>query len=89
MEATETLQETANRKAQALQEAEADWTRESASLHARRDQLETRKQELLAQRTQRIHQLLHIRSYLDGPISIGCGLSMRLSRSSKAATSVA
>ena len=57
MEATETLQETANRKAQALQEAEADWTRESASLHARRDQLDVRKQELLAQRTQQVAKL--------------------------------
>src|SRR6266487_5312208 len=57
MEATEALQETAGHKAQALKEAEADWTRESASLIVRRDQLEARKQELLAQRTQQAAKL--------------------------------
>jgi len=57
MEAAEALQETVHGKAQALAEAEADWTRESASLLARRDQLEARRQELQAQRTQQAAKL--------------------------------
>ncbi|HYU71472.1 MAG TPA: C4-type zinc ribbon domain-containing protein [Ktedonobacteraceae bacterium] len=52
MEATESLQEESRRKAETLQQAEEAWTRESATMLARRDQLEVRKQELQARRTQ-------------------------------------
>ncbi|MFL5695999.1 MAG: zinc ribbon domain-containing protein [Ktedonobacteraceae bacterium] len=52
MEATELLQEESRRKAETLQQAEEAWTRESAAMLARRDQLEVRKQELQARRTQ-------------------------------------
>ncbi len=52
MEATELLQEESRRKAETLQQAEEAWTRESATMLARRDQLEVRKQELQARRTQ-------------------------------------
>ena len=52
MEATELLQETADRKAEALRQAEEAWTRESATMLARRDQLEVRRQELQARRAQ-------------------------------------
>jgi len=52
MEATESLQEESRRKAETLQRAEEAWTRESATMLARRDQLEVRKQELQARRTQ-------------------------------------
>ena len=52
MEATESLQEESRRKAETLQQAEEAWTRESAAMLARRDQLEVRKQELQARRTQ-------------------------------------
>jgi len=52
MEAAESLQEESRRKAEALQQAEEAWNRESAAMLARRDQLEVRKQELQARRTQ-------------------------------------
>ena len=52
MEATELLQEESRRKAETLQQAEEAWTRESATMLARRNQLEVRKQELQARRTQ-------------------------------------
>lgn len=51
MDATESLQEQARQKAAALQQAEAQWQRDSASILIRRDQLETRKQELQTKRT--------------------------------------
>jgi predicted nucleic acid-binding Zn-ribbon protein len=46
------LQETARSKAEALKQAEEAWTKESASLVTRRDQLEARKQELQTRRAQ-------------------------------------
>ena len=52
MEAADALQEIARRKAEALEQAEAIWSRESETLEARRDQLEIRKQELQAKRAQ-------------------------------------
>jgi uncharacterized protein len=52
MEAADALQEMARRKAEALEQAEAIWSRESETLEARRDQLEIRKQELQAKRAQ-------------------------------------
>ena len=52
MEAAESLQEESRRKAEALQQTEEAWNRESAAMLARRDQLEIRKQELQAKRTQ-------------------------------------
>jgi uncharacterized protein len=52
MEAADALQEMVRRKAEALEQAEAIWSRESETLEARRDQLEIRKQELQAKRAQ-------------------------------------
>ena len=52
MEAAESLQEEARRKAEMLQKAEEAWARESSTMLGRRDQLEVRKQELQARRTQ-------------------------------------
>lgn len=52
MDAAESLQEQARQKAAALQQAEEQWQRDSASILIRRDQLETRKQELQAKRAQ-------------------------------------
>lgn len=52
MDSTESLQEQARQKAAALQQAEEQWQRDSASILIRRDQLETRKQELQAKRAQ-------------------------------------
>lgn len=52
MEATESLQEVARRKAEALEQAETAWARESETLVARRDQLAVRKQELQTRRAQ-------------------------------------
>ena len=52
MEAAESLQEEARRKAETLQKAEEAWARESSTMLGRRDQLEVRKQELQARRTQ-------------------------------------
>ena len=52
MEAAESLQEEARQKAAALEQAEEQWKRDSASILSRRDQLETRKQELQAKRVQ-------------------------------------
>ncbi len=52
MEAADALQEMARRKAEALEQAEAIWARESETLVARRDQLDIRKQELQAKRAQ-------------------------------------
>lgn len=54
IDVAETLQETAQRKAVELHEAEKAWTQESASSVIRRDQLETRKQELQAKRARLI-----------------------------------
>ena len=52
MEAAESLQEMAQRKAQTLEQAESAWVRENEALVARRDQLQVRKQELQARRAQ-------------------------------------
>src|SRR6266702_7681067 len=52
MEAAESLHEMAHSKAKALEQAEEAWKLESAATVARRDQLEVRKQELQAKRTQ-------------------------------------
>ena len=52
MEATDSLQEIARRKAEALEQAETAWARESETLVARRDQLAVRKQELQTRRAQ-------------------------------------
>ncbi|HLZ81636.1 MAG TPA: C4-type zinc ribbon domain-containing protein [Ktedonobacteraceae bacterium] len=52
MEAAESLQEMAQRKAQTLEQAESAWARENEVLVARRDQLQVRKQELQANRAQ-------------------------------------
>ncbi|GAC1381793.1 MAG: C4-type zinc ribbon domain-containing protein [Ktedonobacteraceae bacterium] len=52
MEATESLQETTHRKAALLAQAEMAWTEESALIIAHQHQLEVRKQELQAKRTQ-------------------------------------
>jgi predicted nucleic acid-binding Zn-ribbon protein len=52
MEAAESLQEMAQRKARTLEQAESAWTRENEALLARRDQLQVRKQELQASRAQ-------------------------------------
>ncbi len=52
MEAAESLQEMAQHKAEALEQAEAAWTSESETLVARRDQLQVRKQEIQARRAQ-------------------------------------
>jgi predicted nucleic acid-binding Zn-ribbon protein len=54
IDVAETLQETVQRKAEALQQAEQAWTQESASSVIRRDQLEARKQELQAKRAKLI-----------------------------------
>ncbi|HLH63860.1 MAG TPA: C4-type zinc ribbon domain-containing protein [Ktedonobacteraceae bacterium] len=52
METAEALQETADRATNALQQAEEEWTRSNAAGLLRRDQLETKRQELQAKRTQ-------------------------------------
>ena len=52
MEVAEALQEETRRKAETIQQMEEAWTRESATILGRRDQLEVRKQELQARRTQ-------------------------------------
>ena len=46
MEVAEALQEETRRKAETIQQMEEAWTRESATILGRRDQLEVRKQEL-------------------------------------------
>lgn len=50
IEATEALQETAQRKADSLQQAEDAWKKENAAMMQRRDQLEIRKQEAQSKR---------------------------------------
>jgi uncharacterized protein len=50
--ATESLQETANNKAEALRQAEEKWAKGSAAGAIRRDQLELKRQELQARREQ-------------------------------------
>lgn len=52
IDVAETSQETVHRKAEALQQAEKAWEQESATSVIRRDQIEARKQELQAKRTQ-------------------------------------
>lgn len=52
IDAAESLKEVAQRKGEALKLAEEAWQQESASLVARRDQMESRKQELLTNRAQ-------------------------------------
>ncbi|HAG97392.1 MAG TPA: hypothetical protein DCL75_00620 [Ktedonobacter sp.] len=52
MDAAESLQEIARRKAESLEQEERAWGEESASLIVRRDQLELRKQELQSKRAQ-------------------------------------
>ncbi len=52
MEAADSLQEVARGKAEALEQAESAWIKESASMVTRRDQLEVRKQEVQAKRAQ-------------------------------------
>ena len=51
IETTEALQETAQRKATALQKAEETWQQENAAMILRREQLEAHKQETQAKRT--------------------------------------
>src|SRR5579872_5439555 len=51
IETTEALQETAQRKATALQQAEETWQKENAAMILHREQLEVRKQETQARRT--------------------------------------
>ncbi|MHB8597276.1 MAG: zinc ribbon domain-containing protein [Ktedonobacteraceae bacterium] len=51
IETTEALQETAQRKATALQQAEETWQKENAAMIQHREQLEGRKQETQAKRT--------------------------------------
>lgn len=51
IETTEALQETAQRKATALQQAEETWQKENAAMILHREQLEGRKQETQAKRT--------------------------------------
>src|SRR5579863_9979420 len=51
IETTEALQETAQRKAATLQQAEETWQKENAAMILHREQLETRKQETQAKRT--------------------------------------
>ncbi len=51
IETTEALQETAQRKATALQQAEETWQKENAAMILHREQLEGRKQEIQAKRT--------------------------------------
>lgn len=51
IETTEALQETAQRKATALQQAEETWQKENAAMIRHREQLEERKQEIQAKRT--------------------------------------
>jgi len=46
------LQEVARGKAEALEQAESAWIKESASMVTRRDQLEVRKQEVQTKRAQ-------------------------------------
>ncbi len=52
MEAAETLQETVSRATEALQQAEEEWARSNAEGILRRDQLETKRQELQRKREQ-------------------------------------
>jgi predicted nucleic acid-binding Zn-ribbon protein len=54
MEATDSLQEEARSTLESLKKAEEDWSRESAAMVTRRDQLETRRQELQAKRAQMV-----------------------------------
>lgn len=51
MDATENATEATQRKQKALQQAEQEWQREYALLIQKRDQLETRRQEILAKRS--------------------------------------
>ncbi len=51
MEASEALQEGMSRATEALRQAEEEWTRSNAQGLLRRDQLETKRQELQAKRT--------------------------------------
>ncbi len=51
IETTEALQERAQRKATALQQAEETWQKENAAMILHREQLEGRKQEIQAKRT--------------------------------------
>ena len=51
IETTETLQEVAQRKAKVLHQAEENWQKENAAMLLRREQLDTRKQEVQAKRT--------------------------------------
>ena len=52
MDVTESLQEDAQRRLRELQKVEEDWHKESATLLSRREQLETRQQELQGRRVQ-------------------------------------
>jgi len=52
MDSAESLQEMARQKAEELEQEEKTWGEESASLRARRDQLEVRQQELQGRRAQ-------------------------------------
>jgi predicted nucleic acid-binding Zn-ribbon protein len=52
MEAAEALQDTARRATEALQQAEEEWARSNAEGILRRDQLETKRQELQTKRAQ-------------------------------------
>ena len=54
MDTAESLQELAQRKSEALKQAEQVWQQENATLVVRRDQLQTRQQELQQKRAQLI-----------------------------------
>jgi predicted nucleic acid-binding Zn-ribbon protein len=54
MDAADTLQEAARLKAETLAQTELDWQQESATMLARRDQLDVRKQELQSKRAQMV-----------------------------------
>ena len=57
MDATDTLKELVQQKAEALQRAEEDWTKKNASSVVRRDQLDGKRQELQAKRDQFVRNI--------------------------------
>jgi len=57
MDATDTLKELVQQKAEALQRTEEDWTQKNASSVVRRDQLDGKQQELQAKRDQFVRNI--------------------------------
>ncbi|HYT28272.1 MAG TPA: C4-type zinc ribbon domain-containing protein [Ktedonobacteraceae bacterium] len=57
MDATDTLKELVQQKAEALQRTEEDWTQQNASSVVRRDQLDGKQQELQAKRDQFVRNI--------------------------------